>query len=616
MGAFCRSGRGWRIAAPWVLALVLAPLRAAPPDDALIGLWGHGTTFGPMLQGELRVERVGPGWRASFGGLDATVEAHGDRLALTFPDGVGKFRGTVVDDGRAIDGFWIRRGITEDPRYPAGSSQPFSTPLVLRRAGSNAWRGGVQPLKDRFRLYLKIFRSEDGLLLGAFRDPYLNDNGGASRFRVTRDGDTVAFRQPNDMGGYDVVFEGRLAGADRLRVMWAGLGREIELERHALDDIHTFLARPYGAPPYVYSRPDSIDDGWKTARGRDVGLDEAGLERAVRKIVDGDPAARRPSLVHSLLIARDGKLVLEEYFFGYDRETPHDLRSAGKTFASVMLGAAMLRGVAISPDARIYELLAARGPFAHPDPRKAQITLAHLMTHTSGLACNDNDDASPGNENTLQTQTGQPDWWKYTLDLPMAHEPGQRYAYCSANMNLVGGALTVATKTWLPELFDRAIARPLGFGRYGWNLTPTEDGYLGGGAWLRPRDLLKVGQAYLDGGQWRGHRIVSAEWVAESTAPRVHVSPETTGLSREEFGNYYGEGDDALAWHLGQLKTGDRVYRTYAASGNGGQLLIVAPELHLVAVFTGGNYGQGGIWGRWGDEILGAAIVQTVPGRP
>ena len=131
-------------------------------------------------------------------------------------------------------------------------------------------------------------------------------------------------------------------------------------------------------------------------------------------------AARRPALIHSLLVAHHGKLVLEEYFFGFDRERPHDLRSAGKTFASVMLGTAMRRGAHIAPETPVYELLAGMGPFANPDPRKPQITLAHLMTHTSGLACDDNDPVSPGNEDTMQTQSQQPDWWKYTLDLPMA----------------------------------------------------------------------------------------------------------------------------------------------------------------------------------------------------
>ena len=92
----------------------------------------------------------------------------------------------------------------------------------------------------------------------------------------------------------------------------------------------------------------------------------------------------------------------------------------------------------------------------------------------------------------MQTQTRQLDWWKYTLDLPLAHAPGSCYAYCSAGMNLVGAALTTATHTWLPEYFERAVARPLRFGPHYWNLMPTGEGYLGGGAYVRPRDLLKI----------------------------------------------------------------------------------------------------------------------------
>src|SRR5262249_57044436 len=110
------------------------------------------------------------------------------------------------------------------------------------------------------------------------------------------------------------------------------------------------------------------------------------------------------------------------------------------------------------------------------------------------------------------------------------------------------------------------------------------EGYQGGGAFLRPRDLLKVGQAYLDGGVWHGARIVDSSWVTLSTSPKVHVSPTTTGLTPEEFGNYYGEADDGYAWHVSQLHTGDRAYRAYGASGNGGQLLIVVPEADLVVV--------------------------------
>jgi CubicO group peptidase (beta-lactamase class C family) len=182
-------------------------------------------------------------------------------------------------------------------------------------------------------------------------------------------------------------------------------------------------------------------------------------------------------------------------------------------------------------------------------------------------------------------------------------------------MNLMGAALTTATRTWLPELFERTVARPLQFGLHHWNLSPTDEGYLGGGSWLRPRDLLKVGQAYLDGGVWNGRRIVDTSWIARSTAPHMRISPATTGLSAEEFPNSYGEGDDGYAWHLGAVRSGERTYRDYAASGNGGQLLIVVPELDLVVVFTGGNYRQGGIWSGWKDEIVGGEIIPAIHAR-
>jgi CubicO group peptidase (beta-lactamase class C family) len=212
----------------------------------------------------------------------------------------------------------------------------------------------------------------------------------------------------------------------------------------------------------------------------------------------------------------------------------------------------------------------------------------------------------------MQSQTAEPDWWRYTLNLPMAHDPGTRYAYCSANINLVGAALTTATRTWLPELFDRSVARPLQFETYYWNLMPTYEGYLGGGVFMRPRDLLKVGQTYLDGGAWHGRRILEPSWVQLSTAAHATISPATTGLTPEQFGEFYGPGEDGYAWHLSQIGPAQRPYRAYAATGNGGQILLVVPEAELVVVFTAGNYGQGGIWSRWPREIVGGEILPAI----
>ncbi|HEX2080542.1 MAG TPA: serine hydrolase [Longimicrobium sp.] len=576
------------------------------------GTWASETVFQTSLRGELEVRREGDGWRATLAGAESRFGVTGDSVRFGFPGGRGGFRGVLAADG-TITGFWLQpSGETEDRQDPGGSGQPFATPLVLRREG-DAWRGTVRPLDDRFTLWLRIFRNEQGTLVGAFRNPEMNSRGGASQFRVTRQGDSVWFSVRPDTAMPEIRHGAALVRSpDRLRIFWRDLGRTLELARHTPAEAAAFFPRPPGEPAYAYRPPPETGDGWRTARASEMGMDEEALAGAVQGVIDGDPAARRPNLIHSLLVARRGRLVLEEYFFGHGRDTPHDIRSVGKTFGSVMLGAAMREGAPLSAQTRIYDVLAGMGPFAHPDPRKARITLAHLMTHTAGLACDDNDDASPGNEGTMQTQRAQPDWWKYTLDLPMAHDPGTRYAYCSANANLVGAALTAGTRTWLPELFRRTIAEPLQFGPWYWNLMPTGEGYLGGGAFLRPRDLLKIGQAFLDGGVWNGRRIVDSAWVALSTAVHAEISPATTGLSAEDFPNFYGEGLDGYAWHLSTFTSGGRGYQTYQATGNGGQVLIVVPELDLVVVFTGGNYMQGGIWGRWGQEIVGDRIIPAI----
>jgi CubicO group peptidase (beta-lactamase class C family) len=585
-------------------ALAATPaLAQAPADpDSLAGLWASETHYGPALRGELTVSRRGEGWHAAIAGAGHDFRARPGDVRFSLPDGRGGFRGRLAEDGRSISGFWLQpAGETTEP--------PFATPLVLDRVAPGVWRGTVVPLPDRFTLYLKVFPEGDSLV-GAFRNPELNVNGGASQYHVTRSGDSVRFIRRYE-GGEIRHAAAFLRAPDRLRIAWPRVGT-VELTRRTPAQAAAFFPRPPGEPPYVYRRPPEVGDGWETAPAGEVGLDQAALERLVRRIAASDPTARPPQLIHSLLVARRGKLVLEEYFFGHDRETPHDVRSAGKTFASVLLGAARLRGVRISPETRITDVLRARGPFANPDPRKDRVTLAHPLTHTAGLACDDNDDASPGNEGTLWRQEGQPDFWKYTLDLPMAHDPGRRYAYCSANINLAGGALATATGTWLPELFDREVARPLQFDRYHWNLAPNGEGYLGGGAFLRPRDLLKVGQAYLDGGVWRGRRIVDAAWIRRSTTPLVEINEATTGLSPEDFGNFYGHGQDALAWHMSTLSHRGRRYFAYAATGNGGQILLVVPELELTVVFTGGNYMQGFVWGRWGPDIVGGEIIPAI----
>ena len=578
----------------------------AAPDDSIIGLWSSQTSFDTGLAGELTVTRDGARWHAVLDGAKADATASGNNVHLVFPGG-GAFRGTF--DRGVLRGFWVR----PDPKDNPQDIQSYAGPLMLRAVGRGRWRATVKPLEYTFTLYLKVFRDADGTLKAAFRNPEQNSVGPARQlFTVTQTGDSLRFSARPNPAQPEVHLDATLLRSpDRIAIFWSDLNRNLELRRTAPKDGVRFFPRPPGTARYVYRPPLSTNDGWRVARAGDVGLDEAALARAVQKIIDIDPASNRPWMIHSIAVAYRGKLVLDEYFYGYGRDEPHDTRSAGKMFSSAILGGLMMDGMNISPATKVYEVMAPRGPFANPDPRKKDITLGHLLTHSAGLACDDNAGSSPGDEVTVQNDKSHPDWARVTLDLPMQFDPGVHYAYCSMNINLAGATLSQATGEWLPALFDRTIARPLQFGPYYWNLMRNREGYLGGGAMVRTRDFLKVGQAYLDGGVWNGRRIVTADWVKDSWAPHAHISPATTGVSGDAFRNNYYEVDEGWAWHMINVKSGDRVYPAYHTNGNGGQLLLVIPQFDLAVMFTAGNYGQG-VWNYERDKIVGDMIIPAI----
>lgn len=578
--------------------------------DPLIGIWANVTRFNDSSPRELVISRERSTWRARVAGGESTFDGQGPmRFTIS---GQRTFRGSL--DGNVINGFWV-----EPPGTVPGLQNPydqsFASPVVLTRSGKDRWRGTVRPIEQRITVYLKIFRAADGTLLAVFRNPEANMVGGAMQYRVSRDGDTVVFSAGPDPAKPAIRFTGSVVmSPERLRISWQDLGGSLDLARSTPAKAAAFFPRPPGSQKYVYQPPPSIGDGWRTARARDVGLDEAALAGAVQRIIDIDPASGRPWMIHSMAVAYRGKLVLDEYFYGHGRDEPHDTRSASKMFSSVILGALMRDGVDISPATKVYDVMTPRGPFANPDPRKKDITLGHLMTHSAGLACDDVSGTSPGDEAKVQADRTRPDWAKVTLDLPIEFEPGSHYAYCSMNINLVGATLSQKTGEWLPALFDRQVARPLQFGPYHWNLMGNGEGYLGGGVWVRTRDFLKVGQAYLDGGVWNGRRIVGVAWVKDSWAPHAHISPATTGRSVDEFRSFYFETDEGWAWHTINVKSGDRLYPAYHTNGNGGQLLLVMPQFDLAVMFTGGNYGQG-LWNYERDKIVGDMILPALVGN-
>ncbi len=547
-----------------VLGGATARAQAPPPrsGDDLLGLWGAEPQLGPQVRGALLLDRDGRQWTMRIGGFEAHAMQDGDSATIALPGAQGTLRLWTTPE--RVDAYWIQ---------PAGMDPAYAMPVPLRATGAKAWRGTVTPIDAQFPLYLVVSRMTDGSLHGVFRNPAQNWPGRVAYYIVARDGESVTFthpktgklqwRQPYDSARRTITFD---------------FDAPIVLSPRTSEQAVGLVPRSPSLPAYAYRPPASMRDGWTVRTASAVGVSQPALESIVRELHTVDPLNDTMPRVHSLLVARRGALVLEEYFRGYAQDLPHDLRSASKTITSIMVGAAQQHGAAIS------SLTTLAG---------SPITVGHLLSHSSGLACDDDDDASPGNEDTMQSQHRQNDWYAFFLALPKVDAPGTTYRYCSAGINITGMLLRHATKLWLPRLFETELARPLQFSTYGVNLMPTGDAYAGGGMHLLPRDFLKLGQLYLDEGVWHGTRLVSAAWVRESTAHRMDRADGS---------------DDGLGWHRHVLAAGAHRFQTYEASGNGGQFLVVIPELQLTIVVTAGNYGQYDVWQKIRERLVPAVM--------
>jgi len=552
------------------IALTITPFPSsggdAPASD-LIGLWQAQRNYGPEVSGVLDILHRSGQWSAHIAGFSAAAVVSGESVRFEIDAERGAFRGQLTANEETITGHWIQPAT-------AANFVRFASPVNLTRQTSGHWQGDVVPSEDKMTFFLSLTKNEDGCIGGFLRNPEANFGRHFHIENVVRDGDRINFIESN----METV---RLQGVphpddDTFSIYIPDAGGTFDFVRVSDDTTSPFYPRGRHPQPYTYSPPVSRDDGWQVASLEDVGMAVSAIEQMVQMIMDTPMDGIASPNIHSMLIARKGKLVVEEYFHGFTADTRHDTRSASKSVTATLVGLAIHAGEPVALSSPIYPIMYDGQLPPDLDPRAMRMTLEHLLTMTSGLACDDNKDDSPGAEWKMQSQTEQPDWLRFTLELPMVNEPGEHVAYCSASPNLAAGVLAKASGNWLPNLFQRYFARPMQMGSYHMNLTPTGQAYGGGGLQITGRDFLKMAQVYLDDGKWNGTKLLDDKWLREALHPANRM-----------FKQGYGYG-----WWIMDFPYKDRTVQAFYAGGNGGQYSMGIPELDMAIVIFGGNYSQ------------------------
>jgi CubicO group peptidase (beta-lactamase class C family) len=298
--------------------------------------------------------------------------------------------------------------------------------------------------------------------------------------------------------------------------------------------------------------------GWLASTPEEQGMDSS----ALAKLVDYGGSHS----FDSLLVVRHGRIVTEAYYAPYTGDVPHQIFSSTKAVTGTLLGMVYTDGLLDRLDHPMLDFFADLH-IANFDDRKKAITVQNLLDMTSGL---DWDQGFEGGKEQSTTDVYRSsNWTQFILDRPMAHPPGEVYNYSNGNPDLVSAVITRLTGRLAEDYARERLFDPLGIVDWHWNHDPRGLTIGNGMLFLLPRDMAKFGYLYLHHGEWEGRRLLPPGWadVLNHAIVNMHASHD----SNQSYSNFFWVFPDK---------------RVYMANGKNGQLIVVFPDLDIVAVTT------------------------------
>lgn len=312
--------------------------------------------------------------------------------------------------------------------------------------------------------------------------------------------------------------------------------------------------------------------------------------------------------IHSILIARGDSIVYEQYFNGFNRDSLHDMRSSFKAVTALLTGIAIDRRLIRSTSEPVFNWFPAGDSLIKKDSRRRAMTIQDLLNMQSGLDCEEFN----GTHDCEDAMTQTANWLDYALQIPLKNMPGHIWSYTSCDPVILGGIVSKAAGYPVTELARQFLFEPMGIKKYRWTIDPAGNAMTAGSFYLRPVDMLKLGQLVNQRGKWHGKHLISSSWIHKVSNPEIAIPGFSFARSSRSqllipqqtfYGNY---------WYRELLKTENFSEELLFASGNGGQYIILVRRLNLVVVFTQGNYNT---WrAKQAFDILARYIIPALKG--
>jgi CubicO group peptidase (beta-lactamase class C family) len=341
---------------------------------------------------------------------------------------------------------------------------------------------------------------------------------------------------------------------------------------------------------YLYQQPEKIGDGWETSSLKEEDIDSEKIDEMMHDILSG-----KDKNIHSILLIKNGKLVLEEYFYGYNRDKLHFLASVSKSITSVLIGISIDQKLTADVETKAYEFFPQFTGTKWID-QKYPITLQHILTMAAGLDWESIKYSRRDLRHTTHQMYDSDDPIKFVLERNLIKAPGEKFYYNSGLTILLGGIVKNTSGLYIDAFARQYLFTSLGISDYHWDKFPDGTIQTDGGLHLRPRDMAKIGYMMLKDGKWKDKQIVSKEWVEEST--RSHIDGRGMG---------YG-----YQWWIGKTTINNQTIKVLFASGHGGQKIFIIPKLDLVVVFTSKVFNSKGHSGPEGF-LLKYIIPSIIP---